>query len=159
MEVFHEIDDFFSLSLLWQKHSCINTFRRHDWTNCSNLGMEPKYLAKSDVQLNPNFLRTKMIKGYCKKDQNNQWLTIELVYHVSNRILKKTQNLPLKFGYFHFSVSSSTFTTAFWQPIFVPAEPNQTILSTDISEPRFESHTEGKIKKTLKNNENFAVFC
>ena len=49
--------------------------------------------------------------------------------------------------------------TAFWQPIFVPAEPSQTILSIDISEPRFESHTEGKIKKTLKNNENFAVFC
>ena len=32
-----------------------------------NLEMKPKYLTKSDVQLNPNILRTKMIKGYCKK--------------------------------------------------------------------------------------------
>ena len=39
------------------------------------------------------------------------------------------------------------------------AEPSRTILLTDRSEPRFESHTGGKIRKTLRNNENFAVFC
>ena len=81
-----------------------------------------------------------------------------MVYHVSNRILKKTYNLPLKFGCFHFSVSSSTFMTASWLPIFVSTEPSRTILSTDRSEPRFKSHAGGKIRKTLKNK-NFAVFC
>ena len=48
--------------------------------------------------------------------------------------------------------------TAPWQPIFVVAGPSQTILSIDRSEPRFESHTGGKIRKTLKNNEAFDVF-
>ena len=82
-----------------------------------------------------------------------------MVYHVSKRFLKKTYNLLLKFGYFHFSVSSSTFLTAFWLPLFVSAEPSRTILSIDRSEPRFESHTGGKITKTLKNDENFDGFC
>ena len=91
-----------------------------------------------------------MIKGYCKKHQNNECLAIAMVYHVSNRFLKKTQNLPLKFGYFHFSVSSSTFMTASWLPIFVLPEPSRTILSIDRSEPRFKSHTGGKIRKTEK---------
>ena len=100
-----------------------------------------------------------MIKGYCKKHQNNECLAIVMVYHVSNRILKKTLNLPLTFGYFHFSVSSSTFMTASWLPIFVSAEPRWTILPIDRSEPRFESHTGGKIRTTVKNDENFAVFC
>ena len=100
-----------------------------------------------------------MIKGYCKKHQNNECLAIAMVYHVSNRFLKKTQNLPLKFGYFHFSVSSSTFLTAFWLPLFVSAKPSQTILSIDRSEPRFESHMGGKITKTLKNDGNFNGFC
>ena len=58
----------------------------------------------------------------------------------------------------HF-LSSSTFMKASWLLIFVSVEPSQIILSTDRSEPRFESHTEGKLKKTLKNNENFTVFC
>ena len=31
----------------------------HCHINCSNLEMEPKYLTKSDIQLNPNMLRTK----------------------------------------------------------------------------------------------------
>ena len=31
----------------------------HGCTNRSDLEMEPKYLTKSDVQLNPNILRTK----------------------------------------------------------------------------------------------------
>ena len=64
----------------------------------------------------------------------------------------------LKFGYFHFSVSSSTFLTAFSLPLFVSAEPSQTILSIDRSEPRFESYAGGKIMKTLKNDENFDDF-
>ena len=55
-------------------------------------------------------------------------------------------------------MSSSTFLTASWPPIFVSAKPSQTILLIDRSEPRFESQTGGKIKKTLKNNENFD-FC
>ena len=62
-----------------------------------------------------------------------------MVYHVSNRFLKKT------------------FMTASWLLIFVSAEPSPTILLTDRSEPRFKSHTGCKIK-TLKN-ENLNVFC
>ena len=69
---------------------------------------------------------------------------------------QKNLDLPPKFGYFHFSVSSSTFLTASWVPIFVSAEPSWTILSTDRSEPKFESYTGGK---TLKNDGNFDVFC
>ena len=38
-------------------------------------------------------------------------------------------------------------------------EPSRTVLSTDRSEPRFKSHAGGKIRKTLKNNGNFDVFC
>ena len=49
--------------------------------------------------------------------------------------------------------------TASWLPIFVSAEPSRTILSIDRSEPRFESHTWGKLRNTLKNDENFDVFC
>ena len=56
-------------------------------------------------------------------------------------------------------MSSSTFLAASWLPIFVSAEPSQTILLIDRSEPGFESHTGGKIWKTLKNNGNFEVFC
>ena len=82
-----------------------------------------------------------------------------MVYHVSNRFLKKTLNLPLKFGYFHFFVSSITFLTASWLAIFVSVEPSRTILSIDRSEPKFESHTGGKIRKTLKNGGNFDVVC
>ena len=58
------------------------------------------------------------------------------------------KNLPLKFGYFHFSVTAS------WLPSFVSAEPSRTILLIDRSEPRFKNHTKGKIRKTLKN-----IFC
>ena len=75
------------------------------------------------------------------------------------QISEKKLRIYLKFGYFHFSVSSSTFLAASWLPIFVSAEPSQTILLIDRSEPAFESHTEGKIWKTLKNNGNFEVFC
>ena len=39
------------------------------------------------------------------------------------------------------------------------AEPSQTILSIDRSEPRFKSHTGAKIRKTKKKyNGNFDVF-
>ena len=65
-------------------------------------------------------------------------------------IFEKTLNWSLKFGYFHFSSSSSIFLTAFWLPLFVSAESSRTILSIDRSEPRFESYTWGNITKTLK---------
>ena len=39
------------------------------------------------------------------------------------------------------------------------AEPSRTILSIDRSEPRFQSHTGGKIRKTFKNDGNFDGFC
>ena len=79
--------------------------------------------------------------------------------HVSYRFLKKTSNLPLKSGYFYSSVSFSTFKTTFWLPLFVSAEPSRNILSIDRSERRFQSHTGGKITKTLKHGENFDDFC
>ena len=56
-------------------------------------------------------------------------------------------------------LSSSIFMAASWLPIFISVKPSQIILSIDRSEPRFESHTEGKIRKTLKHDENFAIFC
>ena len=71
---------------------------------------------------------------------------------------KKKKNLPLNFGYFNVSVNSSTFLTVPWLSIFVLAEHSRTILLIDRSEPRFESRTEGKIKKTLKINGNFDIF-
>ena len=46
---------------IWKKlidNACFFTFF-HDFTNRLNLEMEPKYLTKSDIQLNPNILRTK----------------------------------------------------------------------------------------------------
>ena len=58
-----------------------------------------------------------------------------------------------------FSVSSSTFLTAFLLPIFVSAEPNQTIFSIDRSESKFKSHAGGKITKNFKNDGNFEGFC
>ena len=39
------------------------------------------------------------------------------------------------------------------------AEPSQIILSIHRSEPRFKSHTGGKVMKTLKNDGNFDGFC
>ena len=60
---------------------------------------------------------------------------------------EKTSNLSLKFGYFHFSMGSSTLTAS-WLPIFVSFEPSWAILSIDRSELRFESHTGGKIRET-----------
>ena len=56
----------------------------------------------------------------------------------------KKNNLPLKFGYFHISVSFSTFWTASWLLSFVSAETSRTIISTDRSEPRLEIHAELK---------------
>ena len=54
-------------------------------------------------------------------------------------------------------MSCTTFLTAFWLLLFVSAEPSRTILLIDRSEPRFESHTGGKITKTLKNDEIFLM--
>ena len=64
----------------------------------------------------------------------------------------------MKFGYFHFFVSGTTFVTASWLPIFVSAEPSRTIISIVRSESRFKSHKGGKVRKNLKNAENFDVF-
>ena len=63
------------------------------------------------------------------------------------QVYEKTKNLHLKCGYFHFSMSSSTFLTVSWLPNFVLAKPNRTTLSIDRSEPRFECHAGGKISK------------
>ena len=43
--------------------------------------------------------------------------------------------------------------------ILVSAESSRTILLIDRPEPRFKSHTGGKIRTTLKNNKNFDIFC
>ena len=43
--------------------------------------------------------------------------------------------------------------------IFVSAKPSETILLIDRYKPRFESHASGKIRKTLKKDENFDDFC
>ena len=61
-----------------------------------------------------------------------------MVCHVSNKFLKKKLNLPLSFGYFHFSMSSNAFLAAPWLSIFVSVEPSRTTLSIDRSEPRLE---------------------
>ena len=55
-------------------------------------------------------------------------------------------------------MSSSTLLTASWLAIFVSAKSSQTILSTDRSEPRFESHTGGKIRITLKTTKILTFF-
>ena len=56
-------------------------------------------------------------------------------------------------------MSSSTFLTASWLASFVPADSSRTILLIDRSEPRFECHTGGTIRITLKNNKHFDLFC
>ena len=76
------------------------------------------------------------------------------------QISKKSWNLPLKFGYFHFSLSSSTSLTISWLAIFVSPKSSQTISLIGRSEPRFESCTGGKIRITFKkSNKNFDIFC
>ena len=80
-----------------------------------------------------------------------------MMYHVSNKFLRET-NLPPKFRYFHFSVSSSNFLTAFWLVILVSAESSHTILLINRYEPRFKSRAGGKISKTSKNNNNLLIF-
>ena len=101
-----------------------------------------------------------MIKRHCKKHSNHECLAIVIIYHVFNKFLKKKRkDLPLKFGYFHFSVSSSTFLTVSWLVIFASVDSSRTVLSIDGSEPRLESYTRGKIRITSKNNKNFDVFC
>ena len=57
-------------------------------------------------------------------------------------------------------MSSITFLTASWLPIFASGEPSQTILSIDISEKQDSRATQGvKIKKTVKIDGNFIVLC
>ena len=57
-------------------------------TKCSNLEMKPKYQTKSDF----NWIQVswrQMIKRYCKKQYNNECLAIVMMYHISNKFLKK----------------------------------------------------------------------
>ena len=56
-------------------------------------------------------------------------------------------------------MSSSTLLTASWLAVFVSAEYSRTVLLIDRSEQRFDGSTGGKIRITLKNNKNIAVFC
>ena len=83
-----------------------------------------------------------------------------MVYHVSNRFLKKNLEFIWSLGIFTFlRVLAPSWQHFGCHTLFVSAEPSQTILSIDRSEPRFESHTGAKITKTLKNDENFNGFC
>ena len=82
-----------------------------------------------------------------------------MMYHVSNKFLKRNQNLLLKLGYFHFSASSSTFLTTCWLLIFLWNECSLTILSIDRSVPRFESHTGVQIRYLEKTTEILGVFA
>ena len=57
--------------------------------------MEPKYLTKTKVQLNP---REKKKQGYCKKHQNNECLfTGSSVYYVYNKISKENLEFTYEF--------------------------------------------------------------
>lgn len=72
--------------------------------------MEPKYLIKTDVQLNPNISRAKNDKKYIvKKHQNNECLQVVAMYHFYNRFTRKNWNLLLSLRYFYFSSRSGTF--------------------------------------------------
>ena len=56
-------------------------------------------------------------KRHCKKHQNNellQGLLVMGIYYVCNKLLRKCQNSTLNFRYFHSSVRSNTFFTAYW---------------------------------------------
>ena len=92
-----------------------------------------------------------MIKSYCKMHWNNESLAIVMVYHVSNRFLKKKRRICLWIlGIFTFQ----WVLAPSWQNLgcrcFVSAETSRTILSVDRSEPRFESRTGGKIRENLE---------
>ena len=81
------------------------------------------------------------------------------LYHLSNKFLEKGKNLPQKFGYFHSSKSTSTFLTASWMSIFFQLSLVKLhYLLIDLNEPRFESHTKGKMRETLKNDGNLRAF-
>ena len=69
----------------------IQNFCEHLWHGCAapwNLQMGPKYLTKIDVQLNPDILRTRKDKGYCKRHQNKKCLAIANVYHFVRVLIK-----------------------------------------------------------------------
>ena len=44
-------------------------------------------------------------------------------------------------------------------PTFVLAKPSRTIILIDRCEPRLKSRTGGRVRKTLKNDENLDIFC
>ena len=54
--------------------------------------MESKHLTKSDVQEQNLTIsqEQKMIKGYFKKHYNVEFLVIVTMYHVSNKLVKKS---------------------------------------------------------------------
>ena len=93
------------------------------------------YLSKLR-KLHENFFRNLL------RCEDFSWL--EYIMFPTDFLKKKIE--LLKFGYFHFSVSSSTLTAS-WQSILVSGKPSRTILLIDRSKPRFESHTGGKIRK------------
>ena len=74
------------------------------------------------------------------------------------QIFEKNLEFTSKVRVFSLFCEFSTFLTAFGLPLFVSAELSGTILWTDRSEPRFESHTGGKITNTLKTMRNSKVF-
>ena len=61
-----------------------------------HLEMEPKYLMKTEVQLNPNILRMKNDKKrYCKKHQDNESLLISCTGGLKRKTSKNNVNLGL----------------------------------------------------------------
>ena len=69
MPVFLHSQAFFSTCIM---HSC---------TSCLNVELEAKYLTKTDVQLNPNILRTKNDEGTIKSTRimNVPWLWWDII--------------------------------------------------------------------------------
>ena len=77
--------------------------------------MEPDYLMKTDVYLNPNISKIKRFNG---KQLDNKFLLVVAMLRLQ-QIPKENLNLPLNLFYFHFSTGSSTFLIACWLSIFV----------------------------------------
>ena len=75
------------------------------------------------------------------------------------QISKKNRIYLWSLGIFTFPWFLTPWQHLHWW-IFVSVESNRTIiLSIDRSEPRFQCHTEGKIRMTLRNTKNFDVLC
>ena len=113
-----------------------------------DLEMEAKFSTKTDDQLNSNITwqknDKKMFTGCSDMSCLHQ---------------RKNGQLPLKFGYFYFSVSFSAFLTACWLSNIIFSEPSRTLLWIDRSGPRFQICAGGWKRKTYKSNVNFGLFC